>query len=232
MSAAREARRFLRARRAAVLSTLSTRLPGYPFGSVAPFVADHAARPVVLVSALAEHTRNLAADARASLLVQEAADDVQAAARLTVIGDAIALASDDPGAQRYLRMVPGADRLLALGDFSFRAIAPRALLFVRGFGRIDWVDAEAYAPPQNGLEGAEPGILAHMNDDHADTLRLYCAALAGVAADAAVMVGVDCEGFDVRAGERVLRFEFDAPALDAEAVRTALVALAARARGR
>ncbi|MCL4801210.1 MAG: DUF2470 domain-containing protein [Burkholderiales bacterium] len=236
MSAAREARLFLRARRAGALATVSVRMGGYPFGSAVPFAADHDARPVVLVSALAEHTRNLAADARASLLVQDATGDVQAAARLTLVGDAVPLPPDDPAARRYLRMVSGADRLLALGDFSFRAIVPRAALFVRGFGRIDWVDGAALAPPPNALAGAEEEILAHMNGDHADALRLCCAALAGVATEGieygAAMVGVDCDGFDVRAGGRVLRFDFDAPALDAGAVRAALVALAARARGR
>jgi len=236
MTAARDARLFLRAHRAAVLSTLSTRLPGYPFGSVVPFAPDHDARPVVLVSALAEHTRNLAGDPRASLLVQDEARDVQAASRLTVVGESAPLPPDHPDGQRYLRRFPDAGRLLALGDFSFRVLMPRALLFVRGFGRIGWIGAAEFAPPPNQLAAAEEEILAHMNADHADTLRLYCSALAGVETGEASMIGVDCDGFEVRAGGeeggRILRFDFDAPALDAGSVRAALVALARRARER
>src|SRR5436190_56526 len=84
-----EARRYLRARHGGVLSTVSRKFPGYPFGSVVPFVLDQQAQPVILVSALAEHTRNLAADARCSLIVQEPGiEDMQAAARLTCVADA------------------------------------------------------------------------------------------------------------------------------------------------
>jgi len=236
MSAAREARLFLRAHHRAALSTVSARLPGYPFGSVVPYALDHDVRPIVLVSTLAEHTRNLAADPRASLLVQEEARDVQAGSRLTLVGEAVALPPDHPGGRRYLRRFPESARLLALGDFSHRAISLRELLFVRGFGRIDWIGSTALAPPPNLIPESEDEIIAHMNADHADTLALYCSALAGVETPEAIMVGVDCDGFDVRAGGEegghLLRFDFDAPAVDAEAVRAALIALAGRARSR
>lgn len=63
MSLAQDARRWLRAHRYGLLSTHSRAVEGYPFGSVVPYVLDHEACPVLLVSRLAEHTRNLAADA-------------------------------------------------------------------------------------------------------------------------------------------------------------------------
>jgi putative heme iron utilization protein len=78
-----EARRYLRRQRYGVLSTLSKKLDGYPFGSMVPFMLDHAARPVIYISRLAEHTKNIDADSRASLLVHEPAAEVQAAARST-----------------------------------------------------------------------------------------------------------------------------------------------------
>jgi putative heme iron utilization protein len=242
MTTARDARLFLRARHVAALATHSVRMPGYPFGSAVPYALDDHARPVVLVSTLAEHTRNLAADSRASLLVQDAAHDVQAAPRLTLVGDAAPLPPGDPAGRRYLRRFPESARLLALGDFSYRVISVREALFVRGFGRIDWVTGTEFAPPPNRIAEAEEEILAHMNAEHADALILYCSALAGVRTSGATMVGVDCDGFDVRAGvERgagkggdkgglLLRFDFDAPATDAESVRAALIALGARAR--
>ncbi|HEX3171590.1 MAG TPA: pyridoxamine 5'-phosphate oxidase family protein, partial [Burkholderiales bacterium] len=88
MSAGDDARRYLRRFRHGVLSTLSKKFAGYPFGSVVPCVTDHAARPVILISGLAEHTKNIAADARVSLLVRDADIDPQEGARLTLIGDA------------------------------------------------------------------------------------------------------------------------------------------------
>jgi len=230
VNAADSARHFLRARHAGMLATLSTRLPGYPFGSIVPFALDSRARPVVLISALAEHTRNLSADPRVSLVVHDYEEDVQAGPRLTLIGDAAPVPESDTGRDRYLRRFPDASRLLELGDFTFRVILPRELLFVQGFGRIDWVGADAFAPPTDTVGAAEADILAHMNAEHGDTLHLYCGALAGVSAESASAVGVDCDGIDVRADGRLLRFAFDVPALDAVAVRARLIALAERAR--
>jgi hypothetical protein len=224
------ARRFLRAQHAGTLSTVSVRLAGYPFGSVVPFALDARAHPVLLISALAEHTRNLSADPRASLVVHAYAEDVQAGPRLTLVGDAAPVPAGDAGSDRYLRRYPDASRLLALGDFSFHAIVVRELLFVQGFGRIDWIAADDFAPPSNEVAEAEADILEHMNADHVDTLLLYCRALGGIAAEEARAIGVDSDGIDVRADGRLLRFDFDAPALDAAAVRARLIGLAERSR--
>jgi len=230
MTVADAARRFLRARHAGSLSTVSARLGGHPFGSVVPFALDALARPVLLISALAEHTRNLAADPRASLLVHDYAEDVQAGARLTLVGDAVRVNERDAACDRYLRRFPDASRLVALGDFSFHTIVTRKLLFVQGFGRIDWIGAEDFAPPPNEVAEAESDILAHMNAEHIDTLLLYCQALGGTAAKEARATGVDCDGIEVRADGRSFRFDFDTPAPDAAAVRTRLISLAERAR--
>ena len=144
MSPGEQARRYLRARRHGVLSTLSRRFPGYPYGSVAPFVLDAAARPVILISRLAEHTRNIEADPHVSLLVQDAGDDVQAGARITLIGEATHAVDDaDASRARYLSYFPDAGRLLALGDFAFYRIEPCQLRAIGGFGDIHWVAAAA-----------------------------------------------------------------------------------------
>jgi|AP12_2_1047962.scaffolds.fasta_scaffold11552_3 heme oxygenase (biliverdin-IX-beta and delta-forming) len=230
MSVADAARRFLRAQRSGTLSTVSARHTGYPFGSVVPFALDTLARPVLLISALAEHTRNLAADPHTSLVVHAYAEDVQAGPRLTVVGDAEPIGDRDAACDRYLRRFPDAARFVALGDFSFHAIVPRELLFVQGFGRIDWISANAFAPPQGEVAEAEADILAHLNTEHTETLRLYCRAHADVDAETAEAIGIDCDGIDVRAGKQLIRFDFDAPALDAAAVRARLISLAERAR--
>jgi putative heme iron utilization protein len=225
-----EARRYLRGHRSGVLATLSAKLGGYPFGSIVPFVLDRDCRPVILISALAEHTRNLAADPRTSLIVHDYADDIQAGARLTLVGDAARLEDDAAARTRYLRRFPAAQDLLALGDFSFWAIAPQRLLFIRGFGRIQWIDAAELAPPANSLAEAEADIVAHMNADHTVALADYCRHYHGVTPVAVEMTGIDCDGFDVRADERPLRFEFPDPVTNAGKAREALVAMARTAR--
>jgi hypothetical protein len=80
--------RFVRGQHSGVLSTLSQRVEGFPFGSVAPFMLDHTGCPVILISTLAEHTKNIAADPRVSLIVQPYSPDMQVAGRVTVLGRA------------------------------------------------------------------------------------------------------------------------------------------------
>ena len=221
-----EARRFMRAHPNGVLSTLSKRLGGAPFGSIAPFMLDHAGRPVILISTLAEHTKNLAADARCSIIAHPCAQDAQAAGRVTLSGTAERLPDKTALGPRYLRYLPEAEEYFGMHDFHFYAIAVQAVRYIGGFGKIHWVDPEAFAPPGNSLAEAEEGIIAHMNADHVHNLRAYCRHVHGVQAQEVEMIGVDTDGFDVRADARVLRFDFPQPVCDPGAVRNALVAMA------
>jgi heme iron utilization protein len=230
MTHGEEARRFLRAHHSGVLATLSASLSGYPFGSIVPFVLDADCRPVILISALAEHTKNLAADPRTSLIVHGYEEDVQSGARLTVVGDAARVAHDPAAPNRYLRHFPAARDLLSLGDFSFWTITPKRLLFIRGFGSIHWIDAAAFHPPASRLAEAEEEIVAHMNADHAPALVDYCRHAHGMTPREVAMVGIDCDGFDVRADGRLLRIAFGEPVTNAGKAREALVALARRAQ--
>jgi len=230
MTEGTEARLYLRRHHAGVLSTLSKRLGGYPFGSITPFVLDAAARPVVLVSRLAEHTKNMEADPRASLFVHDAAPDVQTGARLTLVGDAERVADADLIRARYLRYFPDGERLLSLGDFSFFALTPVFIRHIGGFGAIRSISPQSYAPPESQLAEAEGDIVAHMNADHADALRRYCEHTHGVSYGTPQMIGIDCDGFDVLAGERVLRFEFDEPVTNPGKAREAFVRLSEKAR--
>ena len=225
------ARRYLRRRHHGVLSTLSRKFVGYPFGSVVPYVPDHEARPVILISRLAEHTRNIEADPRASLLVNDADDNMQTGARLTLVGDAARAGGDlDALHARYLNYLPDAERLIALGDFAFYAITPRALRFIGGFGDIRWVSAESYAPPANALAEQEDAIITHMNAEHGHNLRDCCRFYHQRDAGSTVMIGIDCDGFDVRADGVILRFDFEQPVTDAAGARAALAAMARKAR--
>ncbi len=224
------ARRYLRHHRDGVLSTLSRKFDGYPFGSIVPFVLDHAARPVILISRLAEHTQNIAGDPRVSLFVRDAGTDPQKTARLTLLGDALPAGDDTSELQiRYLRYFPDAARLMALRDFEFFRLAPVALRYIQGFGDMDWITADSYAPPANAIAGCEADIVAHMNADHAAALGNCWAYYKQREGETVAMAGIDCEGFDLRSGRDFLRVDFDRPVADAHMVRAALATLAPRA---
>jgi hypothetical protein len=230
MSLGRDAREFLRAHRVGVLSTHSVSVPGYPFASVLPFVPDHAGRPVILISALAEHTKSLLADPRASLIVHEFSAEDQQGPRLTVVVEA-ARCDDEAVARRFVRYLPESARFLGFGDFGFWRLEPRQALFVRGFGRIDWIAAPELVAPEGPIAAAEDSIVAHMNGDHLDALCLYAQHFHFTTPGEVVMLGCDAEGFDMLADGRLLRVAFPEPVTDAGKARAAFAALAAQARG-
>jgi len=241
MNLASEARQFLHSTRSGMLSTLSTKFPGYPFGSVTPFVLDHNAQPIILISTLAEHTHNIAANPKVSLLVFAGAEDLQANSRLTLIGEAKMVDKNDADLRiRYLRYLPQAASYFDMHDFSFYRIQIAHARYIAGFGRMGWIDGaqltgqELSAEP-NQLAVQETGIIEHMNADHHENLMAYCRHFHNVVAIEATMLGIDCDGFDVRTKDvsgqsQILRFSFDTPISDANTARKALVAMAQASR--
>jgi putative heme iron utilization protein len=195
-------------------------------------VHDHSARPVIYISRLAEHTKNIDADPRVSLLVRDANTVPQAGARLTLIGDAVRATGDLAALRaRFLAYVPDAARLVELGDFSFYRIEPATLRYIGGFGAIHWIAADAFAPPSNALDKCEADIVAHMNAEHTAALRDYCRHFKNRQPAAVTMIALDCDGFDVRADDELLRFDFALPVIDADSAHAALATMAEQARG-
>jgi hypothetical protein len=224
MSNAREARQLLRAHRYGALSTLSQKFDGHPFGSICPYLVDHDGSLLILISDLAEHTKNIKADPRVSLITHSQDDPhIQAQGRVTVVGTARFVAERDAIGKRYLRYFTEAATYLALQDFQFYRIVPQAIRYIGGFGNIHWIKAENYASAPYALIEAEDEVIAHMNADHRESLRRYCEHFHRQQAQQVEMLGIDCDGFDVNADGRVLRFDFPEPVLDAQQARKALV---------
>jgi putative heme iron utilization protein len=224
------ARRFVRAHQSGVLSTISQRVEGFPFGSVAPFMLDQTGCPVILISTLAEHTKNIDADPRVSLIVQPYSPDMQIAGRVTLLGRARRLDNKSALGPRYLRFHPQAESYFAMHDFHFYRIEPVRVRFIGGFGKIHWVEPAQYLLPDTALTAQENDILDHMNADHADTLRAYCRQVHGLETPQTTMIGIDPDGFDVRAKTQILRFDFDVAVMDAQQARRALIELATAAK--
>lgn len=230
---ARDARHLMQHITQGVLSTHSLAVEGYPFGSIVTFSTDASGQAVLLLSDIAQHTANIKANARVSLTLAETADDAQAAGRLTILAD-VELVTDPKTsgvADRYLRRFPAAARYHETHDFAYYRLCVVKARYIGGFGRIHWVAAEDLKLANPFVGDSEAGMVAHMNDDHVDAMRDFCRmAGAGIGEEAPQMSGIDPEGCDVRLGKKLLRFDFDAPALTAKDVRMAMVALTRRAR--
>lgn len=183
------------------LATHARQMPGYPYATVLPYALDEAHRPVLCVSALAEHTRNLEQDARVSLSVQQPrAADVQDAPRLTMVADAQRFEPDTALLARYLRYQPSAESHLTL-DFMFFRLQPRRVRFIGSIGRMGWLeDSDWSALPQLPTED-ETRFLQEASTRLAPHIRL---------------LGADCFGIDYEMrGERHRQRFPDAP-LEAE----------------
>jgi hypothetical protein len=238
-SFAEQARTLLHLARTGTLSTQSRRRSGFPFGSIAPFGLDGDGRTTFLVSTMAMHTQNLAADERASLLVPQAgwSGDPLAGARVTLLGPVGRVPDGELAGVReaYLSRHESARYWVDFDDFQFHRMDVIDLYYVAGFGAMGWVDAADYrAAAPDPLADDAARIVEHMNADHAAALVLYCQAFAGVRAEAATMTAVDRLGFRVRAqtSERLqgVRINFPHEVRTAEAARAVLVEMLRAAR--
>jgi heme iron utilization protein len=213
-----------------VLSTLSVDVEGYPFGSIAPYILNYDGVPTMLISDIAQHTRNIKRNNKVSLTIfDQCADDPQASSRLTWIGNAELVDSSDAKIRhRYLRYFPSAESYFETHDFSLYCISLRRARFIGGFGEIYWIEPDAMLL-KNPFSETERGIVEHMNQDHKQALFHYCDILKVATVNAVAMTGIDSEGFDMLADNRKLRIDFDTPISTVEAARATLVKLARKA---
>ena len=224
------------------LSTIALQPPGTPFGSVVTYGLDDDGCPTFFVSTMAEHTHNLQADPRASLLVVEdtpSGADPLASGRVTLLGVVVEVSDADERAvarSSYLAGNPDAF-YVDYGDFRCMRLTVTDVRYVGGFGRMSWLDAATYAAARpDPLRSQAPGIISHMNADHADALVTLCHHHASrPEVVSASMTAVDRYGFeviaDVGGGHReALRIGFPGPQDAADGVRRAMVAMLHAAR--
>ena len=232
MSLALEAQQFLFSSHKGILSTHSAKFEGYPFGSVAPFVLNHQGMPTILISTIAEHTKNIAQNAHVSLVVFAGEEDLQANARLTLLAIAEQTDKLNPLMRaRYLRYIPQAEQYFDMHDFSFYSLHITQARYIAGFGKMGWVEGEHMTIPSNPLFVEEASILEHMNVDHQENLSAYCQHYHQVTPQTIEMIGIDSLGFDARVQDaQLLRFNFEQAITNAQEARTALVAMAKACR--
>jgi putative heme iron utilization protein len=184
------------------VGTLATNLrepQGFPFPTMLPFAPDARHRPLILVSRLAEHTRNLEADDRAGFLVADpAAPDVLAGERLSAVGRFVTISPAPALVQRYLRYHPEAERFLALGDFSFRVMEIERLRYIGGFGTMGWLD------------GAEFDLFDPLTDEEETALFEYCEQRRS-RPTYLEFLGIDRYGIDLKVNDVRHRRSFEAP---------------------
>jgi heme iron utilization protein len=240
-SGADHARTLAASQQRGALSTLALDPPGHPFGSVVSYVLDDGGHPLMVISTMAEHTRNAAADGRASLMVTEPVDegaDPLASGRITLLGTLARVPDEGQAAAtaQVVAAIPGVGLYAGYSDFACWRLEVTHLRWVGGFGRMSWIDVADYlGATVDPVLPSTPGIVAHMNADHADAGLLLCARATGRDdLERATMVRADRFGCDYEArapGVQVaVRIPFPEPAGGADDVRRHLVAMVRAAR--
>jgi heme oxygenase (biliverdin-IX-beta and delta-forming) len=213
-------------------AALATSLGGAPYASLVLLAVDHDASPLLLLSDLAQHSRNIAEESRVSLLCDDTGGhpDPLAGPRATLLGHAEA-SHDARQLARFTERHPASAAYAGFGDFRLYRVHVERAHLVAGFGLIRWIEgADFRCAAEAGLAAAEAGILAHMNADHADAVALYAARLLGRGGEGWRMTGIDPEGLDLRRGGDTARLDFPVPIAGADAARQTLVRLVEEAR--
>lgn len=232
------------AERATLASALARDGSGRPYASLVLSACDHDGSPVLLLSDLADHSKNLAAEPRAALLFDGTAghDDPLTGPRASLLGALRPVSEKALRARlqaRYLARHPSAEAYAGFADFRLYRMAVESAHLVAGFGRIHWLAGREVLFDARGcgaLAEAEPEIVAHMNADHRDALDRIATRLLGLPGSPSegpegwTLTGIDPEGCDLRRGPRLARAAFAEPVRDAGTARAGLVALARRAR--
>jgi heme iron utilization protein len=236
--------------RSAVLSTAHAYYGGWPFGSIVPYALLGDLDPVLMLSDVAEHTKNLAADPRASLLIADpaAADDPQSGARVTLLGRCAVPsgAAKKAAGEAYFARFPDARAHLSAHGFSPHVLRVERVRWIAGFGSMGWTERDAWESTASAdlsaagddaegdpLAPHAAAILEHVNRDHADAVLTLARAHGAPAAASARMTAVNSAGFVLHAtpaagGKTVhLQVLFDPPARTPDEARRAMIAMIA-----
>jgi heme oxygenase (biliverdin-IX-beta and delta-forming) len=210
-------------------AALATSLRGAPYVSLVLYAVDLDASPLLLISDLARHSRNIAFDPRVSLLLDGTSQLAEplSGPRLTLLGQATTI--EDPRLlRRFSARHPESGAYAGFADFHLCRVAVEGGHFVAGFGRIAWIAADDLLFPGDAvaIAAAEPEIVARVNENMHAILVRCVAQQRGLDGGGWRATGVDPEGLDLRCGDAVARLEFAAPVSEPDAVPAALVQLA------
>jgi putative heme iron utilization protein len=211
---------------------------GDPYCSLVNVATAPDGSPVLLISRLAIHTKNILGDARVSLMIDERrAGDPLEGARVMIAGKAeiVGEAELEPIRRRYLLRHPTAEAFVNFPDFSFYRIAVASVHLVAGFGRIETLPGATVLTDLSGADevlAGEASAVEHMNEDHMDANALYATKLLGAADGAWRITGLDPDGADLALGDATLRLAFPERVTSGLALRKMLVALVGEARAK
>uniref|UniRef100_A0A1J3D602 Glutamyl-tRNA reductase-binding protein, chloroplastic n=1 Tax=Noccaea caerulescens TaxID=107243 RepID=A0A1J3D602_NOCCA len=232
LSPVEEIRNVLNGSVCGMLSTFSQKYEGYPSGSMVDFACDADGSPILAVSSLALHTKDLLANPKCSLLIAREPED-RTGLRITLHGDAVLVSDKDQAAVRsaYLAKHPKAF-WVDFGDFSFMRIEPKVVRYVSGvatafLGSGEFSKEEYLGAKLDPIAQFAKPVTSHMNKDHEEDTKAIVHHVTSIPVDSALMLDLDSLGFNVKATLQgntfKLRVPFPRRAQDRKDVKTLIV---------
>lgn len=215
---------FFRGSRSGILSTHSLDVEGYPFGSLVPYCPLPDGSFVILISSLAQHTRNIKANSKVSLTIADNMPEIQAGRRLTIMADATLLEDADlikKSRERYLRFFPESLSYFSMHDFSFYRVQFCKARHIGGFGNIFWIEKNEWASEFSGFIEGEGEACKHMNSDHKSFLSTWANKMKMQSPTSAIVAGIDPEGFYLKCEHEQAFIRFTNKATDLQGLRMA-----------
>ena len=210
-----EAVNLYRSTNAAILSTMSKKYEGYPFGSFITYVSDKNRTLLMYTSDIAQHTKNLKTNSKAcvTLFKLDTEYDKQNSSRLTLMGDLKDVPVDDleECQQRFIKFLPESKKYSSMHDFKFYKLEISRIRWIGGFGDIAWLNPKNWQDDLPRWAKNEKMMIDHMNDDHANVLQSALHAQHGIKDKNVSMIALTIDGYYVNSKENLYFISFDAP---------------------
>ena len=210
-----DAVKLYRSANSAILSTMSKKYEGYPFGSFITYVSDKNRTLFMYTSDIAQHTINLKKNSKAcvTLFKLDTDYDKQNSSRLTLMGDLKAVPSDDLEScqERFVKFLPESKKYSSMHDFKFYKLEISRVRWIGGFGDIAWLDPKNWKDDLPKWSKSEQMMIDHMNDDHSNVIQSALHACHGVKDKNATMIALTIDGYYISSKENIYFINFDAP---------------------
>ena len=210
-----EAVNLYRSTNAAILSTMSKKYEGYPFGSFITYVSDKNRTLLMYTSDIAQHTKNLKTNSKACVTIfkLDTEYDKQNSSRLTLMGDLKDVPVDDleECQERFIKFLPESKKYSSMHDFKFYKLEISRIRWIGGFGDIAWLNPKNWQDDLPRWAKNEKMMIDHMNDDHANVLQSALHAQHGIKDKNVSMIALTIDGYYVNSKENLYFISFDAP---------------------
>ncbi len=211
--------------REGVLSTVSKKYEGYPFGSFVTFISGADRSIIFYASDIAQHTINLKNNSKACItLFNLSKGDKQDSARLSLLGDVKKIEEDiDEISRQFIEFFPESSQYSNMHDFNFYKLNISQVRWIGGFGKIAWLSSTNWNPTKPKWLKQENSMVKHMNEDHSNSIVSTLNAKLGIKDKRAKMLRLTMDGYYVSSKNKIYFVDFNLPCFTVKQYRDKLV---------